>query len=523
MNPFDRQPTASTKRRQSRITHQLKSKNKSSKLKDRRDKRQFGKLSSNSLELTHHGQPINYDQQDYIGSSDDDSVDFNDPNIQRKQTLNEVIAHHKELKMKRQNEQYKLTMQSSKIDDAFREIKPFIKDPQYQMADPDEYDLNMRSLVGDKRAIAVDRTKSIHEIVLEEQEKLKAEIKEAESESDSEASEKEIMSENENDSEIEENDDLVVESIDFPLFEEFMQSLSPEYLHKLRILHFNQSTQLIQLQQHLIQCIPMLNTDQIMTIYPHLFSLSFDYPIETAKSFHLLISSKMANIGKWCQEGYLCHLFQLMSKLYTPTSTAMSAILNLISFKLQMNENDCLKCVENGLKMCQLIHTYSESQYLLNTEIYVYALRYYKTMGLNHVAIQHLKPFLVEMGDLESMKPQFDVLFQFEASHPCKSVFKQIMNETEDETNMLQLQIKQKTILTTSIPLFGQAFKNETMRLKKRVKNVQKSTLRQIRKDAGFIASKKIDKIKKQDAEYKKYINKITGEMGNEYGQSKKQ
>ena len=62
---------------------------------------------------------------------------------------------------------------------------------------------------------------------------------------------------------------------------------------------------------------------------------------------------------------------------------------------------------------------------------------------------------------------------------------------------------------------------NETKKLKAQIKSEKKALIKDIRRDNAFINSFKYEKRMKEDDEYKRRINQIMGQIGNESSQQK--
>ena len=579
MNPFDRVATTSAKNRRKQLERTLEMKGKKSKLKDRRDKRRFGSLN-NSTELTHGGKPIDFDNlEDIESESDDEMIDMNDPNIQRKETLNEVIAKHKLEKSKKQQDKRTLTTMVKRLDDDFKEVKRHVKDPQYEPQSADEYDMVMQRLVGDRRAMAVERTKSITELVMEEAKKIKSSNPDT-VQSDDEVSETKNLeityshdgqgtftgtvnkdvtlsnpnndlgsdaSSNESDemSEISETDvqldnpfenEPILDG-DFPQsFSSFIRLVDKSenvsaYIRKCRILHFTSPDHLKRLLHYLL-CLVAYHSDAVSLmsdIYPHLFSLIYDYQLETGIRLEAIFTKMLTiegNLSSVLTDNVLM-IFKICSIVFHKDSTCMSAIFCIIGKYLDSPVTS-EHCIQQGIKALKLVSSYCNSHFIYCPEIYTFGLRFIKTLhGLDSLVLGSLACF--EFTDIIEYEESINELFSDIAKeHPCYELYYSMLPAFKGKLESfvkqpLTLQVHKKQLLNMQTPVFGNLNKatSDTTKLKKRLKNESKSLLRHIRKDQQFINGKKVADIKKKDKEYKTFINKITADLGREAGEFK--
>ncbi len=549
MNPFQKIATASAKNRRKQLERTISLKGKHSNLKDRRDKRKFGNLNHGST-LTHKGKELDFDNLEDIGwqSDDEEELDLNDPNIQRRETLNEVIAKHKEAKSIRQQERREMQAVVSKLNDDFKEVKRAIKDVQAVTTESDEYDLAMNSLAGDRRAQAVERTKSINEIVMEEAKKLKSSTPDDELSSVSEENQSNTLEvtysadgkgtlkgqfkeENNDDSssdesieseEIEEYKDQSIPDT-FTQFEEQLLSNSDvgNYIRKCRVLHFTDNDQLVLLLDHLL-CFTAYNPAAITYfdgIYPHLFSLIHEFPQETATRFGTLFQSFLSKEGCVSERltGNLLLLCQLCTKLFQTESSGLSAIFNIIGKHL-LAPVTSKACVDIGIRTCKLLSPFCNEHFIFFPELYIFAFRYFKTIDYKSLLFQAVDAF--DYKELSPYKNDFEAIIKtIDTTHPCYELYTSLSNIAPEEyiKHPLRMQIFKKEQMKMQTPIFGDVKKSsENTKLKKRLKNESKSLLRQIRKDGQFIQNKKVEEIKRKDKDYQKFINKVTADLGRE-------
>eukprot|EP00835_Amoeboradix_gromovi_P001462 NODE_67_length_23829_cov_0.557059.p1 type:complete len:622 gc:universal NODE_67_length_23829_cov_0.557059:7058-8923(+) len=573
-SPFDRITTSSSKNRRKTLERNLELKGKKSKIKDRRDKRKFGHLT-NSTGLTHGGKPLDFDNMEDVNSeSDDEMIDLNDPNVQRKETLNEIIAKYKLERQKKQLEKRLLTTAVKRLDEEFKEVKRYVKNAEFVEILPDDYDLNLHRLTGDKRAMAVERTKSVAELMIQEAEKIKSSS--LENPADSVAvgapmpeslegieltyssnytgtitgpTEKSVFNVEESGKLSSDSDTSSLESFQmaenapdlgdgFPSsFKSFSKIISSSdnpslYIRKCRVLYYTSPEHLKQLLDYLL-CLVAYNQDivpLIDSVYPHLFSLVYDYKLDASKRLLVIFKQLLAKNGTISSllSNNALMLFKFCTKVYSRDSTVVSSILSVLSQYLRSSVESKL-CVEQGVKAVTLISNYCNSNFVYCPEIYVFGLRFFKTLhGLSSAATSALSCF--HFVSISEYEPSIIRLFSnIPLEHPCRELYYSILPEFRERLDVslkqtLNLQSHKKEMMKMQIPVFGEMSKtkSDTIKLKKRLRNEGKSLLRNIRADQRCITGKKVADIKRKDKEYAKYINKLTGDLAHENGEHRR-
>ncbi|KAJ3087507.1 nucleolar complex protein 14 [Quaeritorhiza haematococci] len=145
----------------------------------------------------------------------------------------------------------------------------------------------------------------------------------------------------------------------------------------------------------------------------------------------------------------------------------------------------------------------------------------------NPSAIEIFKP-IVQILDICDAEADFGTSVQ-ELMKKARNAVQTIVFESQHNRKPLQLQKRKPVPIATYVPKFQENYsidrkhdrnrqRSEMSKLRKQHSQEMKGARRELRKDADFIARQKLKAVRERDAEYKKRINGIVGQLADQEG-----
>ena len=283
---------------------------------------------------------------------------------------------------------------------------------------------------------------------------------------------------------------------------------------------------------------PLLAIEQVVR---HLHSLSRTYPERVANAFRDQLSA--AHARKELHAGDLVILTAIGS-IY-PTSDhfhqVVTPAITLMARWLGMSGVDDTQKNATGAYLVALALTYQRLSKRYVPEAMLFTLRTLKS----RLVSQDDKPVhldnLVSMAELWKDKSAFIEIFQPTLPHIQKLGAKKalqtlqiLLHQSRLRRRPLELHHHRPLPIRTSIPKFEDNFdpdkhydpdkeRSDARKLQREYKRERKGAVRELRKDANFVARQQLQEKKTRDAEYDKKYRRLVAEIQGEEGHATKE
>ncbi|KAI9710268.1 MAG: nucleolar complex protein 14 [Bogoriella megaspora] len=282
----------------------------------------------------------------------------------------------------------------------------------------------------------------------------------------------------------------------------------------------------------------------IETIIRHVHSLSRTYPENIANAFrkHLEIMRQKSlpdpgDLATLTAIGTIFPTSDHFHQVVTPAITIMAQWLGLAC----VTESALKTEVNTGAYLVALCVKYQQLSKRYIPEAINYTLTVLRKTKATSSEIEPHVQNLISMADLWSSFPSFPEIFQ-----PTLPILKSLkQNKAMNHINILiqsslhsrrplELHHHRPIAIKTAIPRFEESFdptkhydpdreRAESQKLKKEYKKEHKGAMRELRKDANFIAREKLKEKRKRDEEYEKKYRRLVAEIQGEEGREAKE